>query len=325
MLKKVLIVTIIGALLFLVFNIIQENFLHNPNKFPPQINEPLSDTVVSVQSYQVYDLEDVPFRFIIAKITITTNKSPLHFDLYRFKTDEGIYLNDLDQYKSEVSLKGYDLTKQSVTTDLSSTNNSVNVTIFIPVLNYYRQNLTVTVSGLNNSKLKFFLNNPTGSAQDLGKTIVVSQEVIPSTTLEPKTEEVVPSTDKNSESIYVNALNEIDKDLVFYRVNDNEVRRVNFSNRSSLVLTNINFDYSEPVKILAARINYQDGKYLFFALDQHYMTQHSKNILNEEIATGKGVLIFQIDQVFLDVLNDPYQIEIKLSSDNQWHVFEFNN
>lgn len=302
---------------------IQSNFVHDPKQHAPKIAQPLPETAVLVESYTVYDLPDIPFRFVLAKLNVTNNQPPLQFDLFRIKTDEGLYLNDIDEFKSEISSKGYDLTKQNVTNRIFSETNVASGVVLIPIKNNYRQKMFITITGSNQNVIEFDLTTANGNAADLGKTIDVSNETL----IESDNQQTITapqSIEGNiSESLKVDALELIDADLVFYKITEGDLRRINFSKKTRIAIANLHFDFSAPQTILAARLNYED-KYLYFSLDQRYIIQGANNVLNVPVAQGSGVLIFQLDDLVINPLDEKYSIEIKMDQNQQWQQIPVN-
>lgn len=298
-----------------------QNFLAFKASDTPRIEEPKGNTVVSVNNYKVYDLEDVPFRFIIANIKISSSRD-IYFDLNRFTTDEGISLHQIDEYRQQITNRGYDLSLANITTNLVSSENELNASILIPVKNRFKQKSFLEISGLTNNQLQFDLSNHFGKAQDLGKSNPTTNEEVPATPMDEEVIEVNPDTEVSNE-ISFNSANLINKDLVLYK-GATGYHRIDFSDRVRILLLSVNMDFDHEVTVTAARINFQNNNLILFALGPEFVNENGKNILLSPMTQGQGNLIFQIDDPLFDVVNQPYNLEVRTSDNNDWQVISFN-
>lgn len=329
-----------GFLVILSMGIIVVAALYSQNYFKlagehaTEIQEPTGDTIVNLEGYKVYDLVDVPFRFLLADIKLS-NIKPINFELSRFQSDEGLVLSSLDEYRSEITRKGYDLGIQNVATQLTSKENELIAKILIPIKNNFRQRLTVSVSGLKNDLLSFNLNEgEIGKPEDLGKSIAITNEPVNPDQTEPEIVEIEnpddevldDDTTENPEELEIIEISNrtifnygqvISKDLILYKGLEG-YHRVDFANRVRILLINVTFDYDEEVSIVAARINFTENDDLAFALGPEYVIENGNNVLGKRIAQGSGSLIFQIDNRLFDLVNQPYTIEVRFEEDSNW-------
>lgn len=311
-------VGLIVSIAVLFFILIKTNFIHFPQEHAPQIDEPLSTIVVSVKDYKVYNLKDVPFRFILANINLVNNK-PIEFELSRFMTSEQVRLDKIDSYKSEISSKGYDLSKQNVTNILTSNENSVSATILIPIKNSHLNEVSVYVAGVNPSKLVFNLNWPYGKSSDLGKEVVLSSPVIDNDNPDEVVKEDNGGLDQTiSNSITLSAAVEIEPSLISFVDKNKEAHRVNFKLTSRAFVVNVNVDFAKEVILSAARLNFERTQELVFALGPEYTIDGKQNVLMRPMAQESGYLIFVVDDSNLDPLNQSYKIDVRLSNQVSW-------
>lgn len=302
----------------LFFILIKTNFIHFPKEHAPQIDEPLSTIIVSVKDYKVYNLKDVPFRFILANINLVNNK-PIEFELSRFMTSEQVRLDKIDSYKSEISSKGYDLSKQNVTNILTSNENSVSATILIPIKNSHLNEISVYVAGVNPSQLVFDLNWPYGKSSDLGKEVVLSSPVVESENPGEVVDENVSGPDQTiSNTITLSAAVEIDPSLISFVDENKEAHRVNFKLTSRAYVVTVNVDFAKEVVMSAARLNFERTQELVFALGPEYTIDGKPNVLMRPMAQDSGYLIFIIDDSNLNPLNQSYKIEARMSNQVSW-------
>ncbi|NLW28785.1 MAG: hypothetical protein GXY98_02615 [Erysipelothrix sp.] len=310
--------SLIVSISVLFFILIKTNFIHFPKEHAPQIDEPLSTIVVSVKDYKVYNFKDVPFRFILANINLVNNK-PIEFELSRFMTSEQVRLDKIDNYKSEISAKGYDLSKQNVTNILTSSENSVSATILIPIKNNHLNEISVYVAGVEPSQLIFNLNWPYGKSSDLGKDVVLSSPVLENNDPDEVIETDVSGPDQTiSNTITLSAAMEIDPSLISIVDEKKEVHRVNFKLTSRAYVVNVNVDYVNEVVMSAARLNFEKTQELVFALGPEYAIDGKRNVLMRPMTQGDGYLIFIVDDSNLNPLNQPYKIEVRMNNQVSW-------
>lgn len=324
--KGKLFLLFIALSMILIITVYNSNYLNNSKDHAKEIKEPFGDTVVDLVDYKVYDFIDVPFRFILADIKIT-NIRPIHFELSRFQTDEGLQLDSIDDYRQEISRKGYDLVIQNVTTQLNSNEIELNAKILIPIKNIYRQHLIVNISGIKTDKLEFNLNKNKGSEEDFGLKVKIDSEKIENPA---SNEEVNSDTIDNgisepniSNTMQVLSANLISKDLILYKGLEG-YHRVDFANRVRILLVSVTMDYETEVQLSAARLVFSDNNQLYFALGPEYVVENGSNILNKRISQGTGSLIFQIDDKEFDVLNQPYSVEVRFKDTKEWVTIQMN-
>lgn len=309
----------LGLVLLLVIGLYTQNYFSLPGEQATEIEEPYGDTVVTLNDYNVYDLVDVPFRFILADIKIS-NVRAINFELSRFQTDEGIQLNSIDEYRSEISRKGYDLGIQNVTTQLTSNENELNAKILIPIINSARQKLTVNISGIKTDRVSFDLGDPTGKPEDLGVTLTIAPDgvdQVPDDILSPDDPDQTEIDDGISNTTLFNSAMMISKDLILYKGLE-EFHRVDFGNKVRILLVGVSFDYEDDISITAARITFPNTNSVYFALGQEYVIENGNNILNKVVRQESGSLIFHVDDQIYNIINQPYNIEVRYSDSRQW-------
>lgn len=160
--------------------------LMKPNQEKPIVSK--EETVqVDWMDYTVYEVKEVDFRFIIAKIKVKSTTS-IHLPLSNFITSENIQLDAVERYVAQLEKNNLYLGKQNVWFSIISTDTTCEASIFIPVIDKNLTEISVT-NRLNNEKKSFSLKNPKGTSENLwykandvvsdGKTfqMVVSQAV----------------------------------------------------------------------------------------------------------------------------------------------------
>ncbi|NCB33271.1 MAG: hypothetical protein EOM64_05235, partial [Erysipelotrichia bacterium] len=83
------------------------------NQEKPSAASDLSSTSVSLNSYKVYSIDQVDFRFIIADVHVSSNV-PINLSLSHFKTSEGIALDQISSYTAKLEEKSLYLGRQNV-------------------------------------------------------------------------------------------------------------------------------------------------------------------------------------------------------------------
>ena len=122
---------------------------------------------VDLVDYTVYDLDDVSFRFVIAKVRVKANDAT-NISLSHFTTSENLRLDDVDQYVSELERNSLYLGKQNVWFELVSSSTNYLARIFVPVMDDELKTVTVTSDFKKNAQMKFDLTNSLGTKEDLG-------------------------------------------------------------------------------------------------------------------------------------------------------------
>lgn len=302
-----------------------QNYFNLPGEHATEIEEPYGDTVVTLTDYKVYDLVDVPFRFILADIKVT-NIRPINFELSRFQTDERIQLSSIDEYRTEITRRGYDLGSVNVVNQLASNEIELDAKILIPVTNIYRQMMVVNISGIKTDRLVFDLSKNLGSASDLGVTVTIDETDIvePTDPVETEIENPEePIETQISNTMQVLSANMINKDLILYKGLEG-YHRVDFGNQVRILLVGVTFDYENDVSLSAARIYFPESDELFFALPPEYVVENGNNVLNKVVRQESGSLIFQIDDRQFNPLNQPYRIEVRFAETKNWVTIPMN-
>ena len=116
--------------------------------------QPEQTYTVSLNNYKVYQFTDVQYDFIMANVTISSNKS-LNLPQNPYTTSEDINLSNTSEYTSYLKSQGYDLKcpLPESSTDLTQT-----VCLFIPVINRSLNEIILKVSIDRIYNLSFNMN-----------------------------------------------------------------------------------------------------------------------------------------------------------------------
>ena len=131
----------------------------------PKESSDLSDVTITLKDYISYDLADVNFRFIIARLHISAN-GPTNISLSHFTTSEGIRLDETETYVQQLEEKSLYLGRQNVWFSLISQEQSYDANVFIPVTGD-AATVKVSCDFGNNGDLNFSLIPSTGTLGQL--------------------------------------------------------------------------------------------------------------------------------------------------------------
>lgn len=133
---------------------------------PDETNEE-EQVQVDLVDYTVYDLDQVDFRFIIAKVRVKANDAT-NISLSHFKTNEGLVLNETSSYVDQLEKNSLYVGKKNVWFDLISSETNYLARIFIPVKDDSLSSVSLESDLKNSHVMKFDLTNPKGTAEELG-------------------------------------------------------------------------------------------------------------------------------------------------------------
>lgn len=141
------------------------NLKEEGNLTKPDVDEDLTKLQFDVVEYTVYDLKEVDFGFVIAKIRVKSPNDSINIDLSHFKSSEGLVLNDVDKYVSLLEAQDCYLGKQNVWFDIVSLNNEYMGNIFIPYNDKSLNSLEVSIDLNESDRFKFDLKNKKGNKE----------------------------------------------------------------------------------------------------------------------------------------------------------------
>lgn len=136
------------------------------NQTKPDITENKDALQVDLVEYTVYNLADVDFQFVIARMRVKAD-SAINVDLSNFKTSESIALNDVDSYVKKLEEKALFLGKQNVWFEIVSKESSIISNIFIPVKDKKASEVKLTVDFGESKEFTFNLKSAKGTTEML--------------------------------------------------------------------------------------------------------------------------------------------------------------
>lgn len=131
----------------------------------PDETKVLNDITIDLVDYRVYKMDGLSFNFVIAKIRVKANDTT-NINLSHFISDEGIKLNEVEEYVKKLEERSYFLGKQNVVFNLISSDKEYFANIFIPVINKSAGVLKLE-NDIDNKIFEFNLNSHIGDFKQL--------------------------------------------------------------------------------------------------------------------------------------------------------------
>jgi hypothetical protein len=270
--------------------------------------EPEQTYTVTLNDYKVFQFMDVQYDFIMANVTITSNKT-LNLSQNLYESSENINLDNTSEYTNYLQSQGYDL---KCPLPESSTELTQTACLFIPVINRSLNELILKVSIDRVYNLSFNMNeiSHAGTREMLGVE-------------EPKPDYTATIIDKSLISIHS-----------FYTLNENgDHEEVFFSSQSQIFSFQVTLENntSNPLSVESTYI-ILDGKGTFQSVDTSYLNDELTPMIGLEFTGMKTAYLFMditdetIDlyglqnesiHVFIKLLNKPTYIEIPFMGSTQ--------
>ena len=179
--KNVILLILAGALLIGVlaggFFWIRDVMSKKADKNEETVSERFK---IDLIDYTVYRSDDFDFEFVLASLRFSDDE-PINYTLSNLYTDEGLKLGSVDSYVEELESKYYYLGVKGVSFEVVSEENSATYTIFIPIKDKNKTELTL-YDALSKGELKFDLNANLGDISELkystGSTIQTGDYVL---------------------------------------------------------------------------------------------------------------------------------------------------
>lgn len=308
--KNIVIVVLSILVVVLLIVTIYQNFFSGRGNTPP-LEEPDKDLVVSVEDFVAFDLEDVPFKFVVATVKFSSNEA-IDIKLNNIRTNENVELNAVDQYRKAIEDKGYDLSLMEVATaDLVSLDNTLTTNLFIPVKSINANQIQLVFSESLQNTLKVKINpvvidisNATGTETMLGK---VSPEE--------------PDIDLPSENAIVfGEIGEIDAQSIFKENAEGELQSPDYPSVVRIFALPVSISSDTKVGIEEARFTIDSSNETFYALGSEAIYQFGNNVIGDNDFYYEGVLIFEVTSQNPYWISDrePITVEYRLIGQEDW-------
>lgn len=230
---------------------------------------------VSAGTYKAYRLDGISFQFVIAKIHVHSDQA-INLSLSHFHTDEGVALDQVDTYVSELESHSLFLGRQNVWFSIISENSDADTSIFIPVKSLSADSVTVTADTDRIPAMTFSLSSPEGKSDDL---LYQAEDVI---------------TDGKTYQMTVSEAREITGSTLYQKI-DGEDQEYLLPSTTKVYAFRI-----EAVSLWGDSITLTSAQYVptgstesFDAMDSSIRADKYANILGREIAEkDSGYLLF---------------------------------
>ncbi len=247
------------------------------NQTKPDQIEDTSQVKVDVVDYTVYNLSEVDFKFVIARVRVKASTA-INMDLSGFKTSEGISLNQVDSYISKLEDKALFLGKQNVWYEIVSSENSTISSIFIPLKDKKSDSVSVSLNFGNNKDLVFDLSNATGKKASL----------------EYQSDDVI--TDGKTYQMKVSNAYKITGETITRKYPSGTTEEYIVGSTSEMHAFKVEAVslWGEKVIIESAYYTVTETGETFEAFNGQFSTEKSENLIGKTITnTGSGVLFFE--------------------------------
>ena len=153
----------------LILSLIVFFFVHSFSKPKHNTTRPdveLTDTVkIDLVEYNVYQLSELDFRFLIVKLRVQSEES-INLGLDLFSTSENILLSDTDSYLSVMLEKSLYVGRKQVDFEVKSDANELIVNLFVPIKNKNLKEITLFLPIEENNEILFDLSSHLSSNSD---------------------------------------------------------------------------------------------------------------------------------------------------------------
>ena len=266
------IIVAVLVLSLVVFLLVQSfSKSNNGSVIRPDIE--LTDTVkIDLVEYNVYQLPELDFRFVIVKLRIQSEE-PIHLTLDLFSTSENILLSDTDSYLVTMQEKSLYVGRKQVDFEITSDEKEVIVNLFIPVKNKNTNELSLFLPIEENNTIVLDLSNHLSSNSD--EFFYRADDVI---------------SDGAQYSIIVNSAIEITGEALYRNGTIEEYPSTAQLHAFYIDVTALN---NETIVIEAAKYVVAGSNNEFVALDSSYSTEKRGGIIEKNIASEEtGYLFF---------------------------------
>lgn len=277
------------------------------NQIKPDETEKNEQVQIDLVDYVVYDVDDIDFRFVIAKVRVKANDAT-NISLSHFTTSEGISLNDVSEYVFQLEKNNLYLGKQNVWFELISSSTNYLAKIFIPVKDSSLKTVSLSSDFENTFVMKFDLTNPAGVKEDLGY----------------EAEDII-SDGKTYQMKVAKAV----------KIQDNFTRTYEDGTTEEYMLSStaeIHAFYVEAVSLWGDVVEIEEAWYQvegssdqFEAFSGQFTTKKYENIMNKQITDRQGGYIFFVT---LNPENEPIEyhgtLQLKLKGSEQTIQIQVN-
>lgn len=273
----------------------------------PGETEDLSKVQVDVVDTTVFKLDMLNFAFAVVKVRVKS-EAPINISLAHFKTDQGIVLNDVEEYVKYLNGNALSIGKQGVVFDsIISKDTSVVTNLFVPIRDKNAKEAKLSIDFGGNSDITLDLSKPKGTKEMLG---YVANDII---------------TDGKTYQIQVSEAFAITGEDMFLKWDDGVIEQQYYSSNAEIYAFQIETVslWQDEIEIESATYTIDGSKSKFDALDYRFYSMKRDNILGKKIKIKeKGTLFF----VALNSQENPltYKGILRLKIKGQEELIEIN-
>lgn len=269
----------------------------------PAESEVIDGYKVDLIDSVVFNLKDVDFKFVIAKIRVQSNDK-INLKLSHFKTSEGIVLDQADSYIKQLEDKSYFLGKQNVWYEILSNENSTMVNIFIPIKDKNAKEITLSTDLDPDQEMKINLSNSKGTAE----------------MLQYKADDII--TDGKSYQMKVSSAYPITGDYMSQKTANGEIE---YLLPSTVEIYAFNIEavslWGDTVVIEEAQYVPSNSKEVFTALDSSIQSMKYQNIIGKQVVEkDTGDLFFVAYSPVESPVTYKGVLKLKVQGSDNWIV-----
>lgn len=273
-----------------------------PDDEDPIIVETVID--VALKDATVFRLKELDFQFVIAEITVTSNKK-IDLGLEMFSTSEGISLNNVAFYTDKIKENGLTLEKLGLADTFQSDEKSITAKVFVPILDKAAQSMILSVNLEKKIDLPIDLSIATGTKYEIGLT---NADLI---------------TDGTSYKITLGKMVSLNNEPVFHSTPSGEKDLYDFSETSNLVALEITIE-----GLNASSIGIDDAQFIAdgstvsaYALTKSYTSDGYLNLIDMAVTEVKeGYIYLQINDIAESILDKNGTLKLKLTGSQEWII-----
>lgn len=284
----------IVAVFFGIYKIAGSFLVNNSNDPTDEVSA--NRLTIDLVDYQVYRSDEFDFEFVIADLRFSDDKA-IDYNLANLYTDESIKLNDIEKYVKTLEENNYYLGVKNVVYSIKSESNSAIFSIFIPIQDKNKTELTLFET-VSKKEISFDLNDNLADLKDLrlstGGTITTSSYSI------------------NINDAYI--------ETKFFQ-NDEPYQYPSTVQIYAFVITIENI--GDDVTIEDAVFSPEGSDEKIHALDASITAMRQNNIISRPLSEGlTGALFFEVYSPHDSSISYKGTLDIKFSNSDEWLSLE---
>ena len=273
------------------------------NQSTPETTNDLDSVRVTLKTYETYQLEDLDFDFVIARIGVEASE-PINIELSHFRTSEGTDLSNVDGFVKRLEEKSYYLGRQNVWFSLISKKESYDAVIFIPVLKKGAESISVKCDFGTENDMEFDLTKNIN--KDGKKLYYQSDDVI---------------TDGKTYQLAVSEAFEATGEMFYVMNADGSESEYRIPQTDSVYVLRVDAVslWGDSIVLEAAEYIQDGTTSAIQALDSKYSSMKESNILGRAITDkDSGYIFFQVYGSEINPIKYDGVLRLKLQGSDTW-------